>query len=301
MNTSELFAIHPSYVDRLRSQVSVRDRFQRPEAYVTNAAGDRFAANSADVRRQSKAVAIVPLWGVIGQYPSWRVDTATEAFIKDFRKLDAAASVGTIIILTNSPGGSVYGVQEASDAVFAARKRNQTRIIQVVNSLSASAAEWIGTAAHERIVTPGGEVGSIGVISIYLDASKALEQDGYAATVVRTPASKARFTGIEPASEDMIATMQQRNREAYGRFTAAIARNRGVSQSTVVERFGGGETLNAREALACGFVDAIASFDDVVTDAVAGRRTSSGRRSAVSNPSSRHLAARAKLRLLEVE
>lgn len=301
MQTPELFAIHPAYVDRLTSKrLTVRERANIPVAYVTNAAGDRLAVNSSDVRRQSKAVAVLPLWGVLAQHSSWYADTSTEQFVQDFRKLDNNAGVGSIIILTNSPGGSVFGVGEASDAVFAGRKRNRTRIIQVVNSLSASAAEWIGTAAGERVVTPGGEVGSIGVISIYLSASKALEQDGYEATVVRTPANKARFTGLEAATPEMVATMEQRNQQAYSRFVSAVARNRGVTTSTVIATFGRGETMNANEALSAGYVDAIATVDEVVSDAVSGRRTPVTRRAAAAS-SSASAARWRRLRLLEAE
>lgn len=295
----ETFAIHPGYVDRLRRQpITVRERSEKPTAYVVNAAGDRLAVGSRDAGRQSKAVAVLPLWGVLSQFQNWYSDTSTEQFVSDFRKLDAAPNVGTIIVLTNSPGGTVSGTLEASDAIYAARKRNQTRIIQAISSLSASAAEWVGTSCHERIIQPSGECGSIGVLSMYFDESRALEQIGVSVTVERTPERKARFSGVEPMTDDMRLSMRARNQAAYSAFVAAVSRNRNVTTSTVIERYGNGETMTAREALSAGFVDSIATVDEVISDAVAGR-SPRARRS--TSASSDHQARLRRLALLEVE
>jgi peptidase S49-like protein len=43
---------------------------------------------------------------------------------------------------------------------------------------SASTAYWIATAADEVVVTPSGQVGSIGVFAAHEDISKALEKEG---------------------------------------------------------------------------------------------------------------------------
>jgi ClpP class serine protease len=298
----ELFAIHPAYTDRLidsNAQSVIRERHRRPEAYVQNAAGERFSVDSPAARRQSGAVAVLPLWGTLGQHQDWYTVTSTEQFAHDFRKLDAAPGVGTIVILTDSPGGNATYTLECSDCVYAARKRNQTRIIQAISSLSASAAEWIGTSAHERVATPSGTVGSIGVLSMYFDQSRLLKDAGVDVAIERTPNLKARFSGIEPATEEMRAHMKVRNQQAYHQFVSAVARNRGVTTSTVIERYGNGETMTASEAFSAGYVDAIGTVDEVVADAVAGRRTTGRKRTASLSPEA--LARRRRLALVEVE
>jgi signal peptide peptidase SppA len=249
--------------------------------------------------QQSGAVAVLPLVGVLGTHESMHVTTPTQQFAKDFRAFDASPGIGTIVVWIDSPGGTVSGTMEAADAIFAARKRGQTRTISVVDPMMASAATWIGTAAKEVVITPSGEAGSIGVISMYEDWSAALEKMGISIAVVRTPAKKARFTGVESLTPEMQEHMQRRNEQAYAQFVGAVSRNRSVSTSSVVAKFGNGEMLSASEARAAGLVDAIAPLHEVIDDAAAGRKAGR-RRAAAATLSPRARAARAKLRLLEL-
>ena len=54
----------------------------------------------------------------------------------------------------------------------------------VANSLAASAAYWIGCFASEFYITPGDEVGSIGVWQAHFEYSKALQEEGVKTTLV---------------------------------------------------------------------------------------------------------------------
>jgi len=88
----------------------------------------------------------------------------------------ADSSTKAIIINVDSPGGAIYGIDELSQEIFKAR--GQKRIVAIANSLSASAAYWIASAADEFNVTPGGQVGSIGIVAPHKDRSRALDAMG---------------------------------------------------------------------------------------------------------------------------
>ena len=87
----------------------------------------------------------------------------TEAFGAAFDRAAADSSIGAIVLNIDSPGGSVYGVEELADKIYKARGTKP--VYAVANSLAASAAYWIGSAASQLYVTPSGEVGSIGVLA----------------------------------------------------------------------------------------------------------------------------------------
>jgi len=55
--------------------------------------------------------------------------------------------------------------------------RAQKKIVAVANGMAASAAYWLACCATELVVTPSGQVGSIGVFAAHEDMSKALEQE----------------------------------------------------------------------------------------------------------------------------
>ena len=77
---------------------------------------------------------------------------------------------------------------------------------------------------------------------------------------------KAEGHPFAPLTDEARANLQRRVEESYRRFVAAVAAGRGVSEATMREGYGQGRLLGAREALAAGMVDEIATIDDVVAD-----------------------------------
>jgi capsid assembly protease len=90
------------------------------------------------------------------------------------------------------------GVGELADEVYRARARKP--VAAVANSVAASAAYWVGSAAAEFYVAPGGEVGSIGVFALHEDWSKALGKQGIATTLVTAGRYKTEQSPYAPLS-----------------------------------------------------------------------------------------------------
>lgn len=215
---------------------------------------------AAGENAQSGMIAVVPLMGALspdGRYGG----TSLNSFARIVRQLDANPNISSIVLLVTSPGGTVTGTPEAADAVRAVRDGGNTQIVTIAEGMMASAATWIGTAASEVILTPSGEAGSIGVISIYADTSKLYESMGVKIDVIRNPEKKARFTGFEPLTDEMRQTIETRNLSAYDKFKRAMADNRKIRVDQVEGKFGGGEMLSSADALESGLVDRIATFD----------------------------------------
>ena len=230
-----------------------------PEAFSIDAAGGRQSDPTQGM------IAVVPLWGVLT--PSgddWGYGTSLDDFTRLMGQLDANQNVSTIVLNVRSPGGTVTGTPEASAAVRAVRDGGRTKIVSVANGMMASAAVWIGAAASEVIVTPSGEAGSIGVISMYADLSKAYEAMGIKIDVMRVPAKKARFSGVEPMTEEMKKHREERLEMSYAAFKRSMADNRGIRIDSVEGKFGGGEMMSAKEALEAGLVDGIATLDETI-------------------------------------
>jgi len=93
-----------------------------------------------------------------------------------------------------------HGVCELADEIMAARA--QKPVVAIANSLAASAAYWIGCAASEFYLTPGGEVGSIGVWQAHQDFSRALDEAGVTTTLIS--AGKFKVEGRLAAKSDVI-------------------------------------------------------------------------------------------------
>lgn len=218
--------------------------------------------------QSSGGIAVLPLYGVVTQRGNMVDDvsgpgsTSTQQFSSALRQLLADDTVGQILIDIDSPGGSVYGVAELADEIQGAR--SQKPIVAVANSLAASAAYWIGCSASEFYVTPGGEVGSIGVWQAHQDYSQALEESGVKTTLISAGKFKVEGNPYSPLDADAQSFMQSRVDEYYAAFTKAVARGRGVPVAQVREGMGQGRVLGAEAALAQNMVDGVATFDDVL-------------------------------------
>ena len=237
-----------------------------------------------DSRKQMAAastgsgIAVLPLYGVVTQRGNMVDDisgpgsSSTQQFTSVLRQMLADDTVGQILIDIDSPGGSVYGVSELASEIVKARA--QKPVIAVANSLAASAAYWIGCSASEFYVTPGGEVGSIGVWQAHFDYSKALEEDGVKPTLISAGKFKVEGNPYVPLDEQAQAFMQSRVDDYYNSFVEAVAIGRGVSINDVKTGMGEGRVLGADAALAQNMVDGIATFDDVLAKMQASIRSS---------------------------
>jgi len=226
------------------------------------------ARRGAATKATGGAIAVLPMYGVVTQRGNMADDISgpgsmsTQLFAQSLRSALADDSVDAILIDVDSPGGSVYGVQELADEIYQAR--GQKPVVAVANSLAASAAYWLGSAASEFYVTPGGEVGSIGVWSAHEDWSKALAEAGVTTTLISAGKYKTEGSPYEPLSADAQSFMQSRVDDYYSAFTKAVARNRGVPIASVRDGMGQGRVLGAQAAKDAGMVDDIATFDDAI-------------------------------------
>ena len=274
------WAILPEKLDAIRELLAMRargDRFSKAE--IRARIGEQRAAISPQ-----PTVGQVAVISVIGSIMP-RANTMSEisgavSCEAISRAFDAALNdpnVTAIVLDVDSPGGTVGGVQELAAKIYAAR--GQKRIVALANTLAASAAYWIASAAEEFVVTPSGTVGSIGVFTIATDYSQMDAELGIKHTVVQAGKYKAEFA-VGPYSEEAIAALQQRIDAIYSTFVEAVAQHRGVTPAKVEAGYGQGRVLLAQEALAAGMVDRIATLEEVLQDFGVGAAASGPQASA---------------------
>ena len=214
------------------------------------------------------SVAVIPLQGMITPRGSklmqmlYGVVGGLEAFRAQFREAMADDSVSAIVIDVDSPGGLVDMVPETAAEVLDAR--GSKPIVAVANTLAASAAYWIASQADELVVTPSGQVGSIGVFTVHEDISRMADMMGVKTTIISAGQYKGEGNPFEPLSKSAITALQDQVDEIYGMFTAAVASGRGVAQEAVAAGYGEGRCLLADRALQVGMVDRIDTLEAVV-------------------------------------
>ena len=246
------------------------------------AAGERFtpaeiqtqlaAATPARPGGRQGTIAVLPLVGVIAQRMGSLAESSggisTERIAAGFRQAVNDPSISGVVFDIDSPGGAVYGVPELAAEIFAARGTKP--MIAVANSVAASGAYWLGVAADELVVTPSGEVGSIGVITAHTDLSRAYDTAGETITLISAGKFKSEGNPFEPLGEEARQARQGRVDDYYGQFVTAVARYRGVSVGAVRNGYGEGRMLGAAAALREGMVDRIATLEETIQRLSAG-------------------------------
>ena len=200
--------------------------------------------------------------------------TSTERMGKDFDALAADASIGAIVLDLHSPGGSHYGLEEISDRIYAARNGKRP-IIAIANDLAASAAYWIASAADEVWVTPGGLIGSVGTMLVHRENSAMQDKMGIKTTLFANSPKKIEGNSDQPLTEDASKELQRMVDDAADEFVAGVARNRGRSADTVLEKFGSGRVFSGEEAIRRGIADKVGTLDQVMESLGVRKATSS--------------------------
>lgn len=251
------------------------------------------AARPRKVEAVDGNVAVISVLGPMTQRMSlWQEmfsgGTSAEAVGAAFDRSMADSSVGAIVLNIDSPGGSVYGTEELADKIYNARGKGKA-IVAVANSLAASALYWVGSSAEQFYVTPSGEVGSIGVLAMHTDWSSYNEKVGVNPTYIYAGKYKVEGNAEAPLDDEAKGAIQASVDSYYDSFTAAVARNRGVSQRDVKSGFGEGRVVRAKQAVEMGMADAVKTLAEVLGDMTRGQKP---RRSASGFAEKRELAAK---------
>ena len=214
---------------------------------------------------QGDNVAVIQASGTLmKRESSLEESTSTIRLRRELREAARDQSVGGVILIMDSPGGSASGTADLAREVrdVAARKP----VWGFVEDLSASAAYWVLSQtdridANHRTAL----VGSIGTIIALYDLSQRAESEGIEALVFATGEYKGTgFPGsrVTDAQRQYLQNLVDQTQRS---FSGEVASGRGLSAADV-DRLADGRVYLADEAQAAGLIDGIQSFDQTLED-----------------------------------
>lgn len=163
----------------------------------------------------------------------------------------------------NSGGGTVDGLAECGDFIHACSEKNGGKpIYAYAGDYAYSAAYWLASACDEVFVSEMGGVGSIGVITLYADISKALEEEGIDVSVFRSAPKKALGVGgVEPLPDEEKARIQEQIDYLGSVFTKRVSTYRPTLTQEAVAQTMGLDYIGPR-AKAIGLVNDVLSMGE---------------------------------------
>src|SRR5690349_10913255 len=198
------WAVRHEMADTLAGLVS-RGEVPAVDFSAIDASAEAAAALRGRGLQQHGDLAVIPLRGLItprGSFLSllFGGGGGLEAFRGALREALANDDVEGILLDVDSPGGSTDLVTETAAEIRAAREKKP--ITAIANTDAGSAAYALASQATELVVTPSGEVGSIGVFMLHWDESGFNERIGINLTYIYEGRYKIEGNPDEPLSEE---------------------------------------------------------------------------------------------------
>ena len=210
-------------------------------------------------------ILLIPVKGVLlhdfgYQFGSWA--TGYTYITRALRRGLADGDVKGIAFIVDSPGGHVAGNFELVDEIFAARGQKPMRGYAAESAYSAAYSIISAVDPGRITVTRTGGAGSIGVLTMHLDVSVAMEMGGYKVTFIHAGKHKVDGNSYEALPKDVKDRIQARIDELMTVFVSTVARNRGLVE--LVIRDFEALTFTATQATSNGLADTIGSLDDAI-------------------------------------
>lgn len=216
-----------------------------------------------------EGVAIVPVHGTLvqksGSLRPYCGMTGYDGIRAGLGQALSDPAVRAIALDVDSPGGEVAGCFDLVDAIHAARGSKPIWAILTENAYSAGYA--IASAADRVLVPRTGGAGSIGVIAMLTEWSRAMDAAGITVTILQFGARKADGNEYQPLPPEARARFQAQLDAMGALFVATVARNRGLSPAAV--RAQEAATYLGTDAVAAGLADAVMAPDEAFAELVA--------------------------------
>jgi len=207
-------------------------------------------------------VAVIELSGPLTKYvASMAAGTSTVFLRRQIRLAAADDDVRAILLVIDSPGGTVAGTPDLAAEVAAAAR--QKPLDAYIEDLGASAAYWIASQARHVWSNSNGLVGAMGTYGVIVDYSARAAAMGLKVHVVKAGEFKGAGVPGTEITQKQLDVVQSRVNQLNEFFLEAVAAGRRLSLDQVRELADGRVHIGA-EAQKLGLTDGVRTLDQVL-------------------------------------
>jgi signal peptide peptidase SppA len=222
-------------------------------------------------RRDANGVAMIPVIGSLVNRGAWLEQNSGRTSYEGLRHQIVSAgndpNTRAILLDIHSPGGEAIGAFETAQAVREAAGKKP--VTAVVNGMAASAAYAIASGATRIVINPSGVAGSIGVVMMHADFSRALDKEGVTPTLIFAGAHKVDGHPFAPLPEGVREDLQREVNAIYDQFVQAVAAGR-KAMSPAMIRATEARTYIGSDAVDQGLADELGTYESALADLTRG-------------------------------
>lgn len=221
-------------------------------------------------------VAVIDVTGTMVHRGSWIGEssgvTSYEGINAQLNAVEDDPSARGVALELDTFGGEVAGCFDTGDRIRSIRAKKP---VWAFVSESAYSAGYALASQADRIILPRtGGVGSIGVLSMHVDYSQQLEDEGIVVTMIHSGAHKVDGNPYETLPELVRAEWQSRADQLRQLFAETVAAGRGDRFNAAAALATEARCFMGQEAVAAGLADEVS---DLRTSFAAFREKVNGR------------------------
>jgi protease IV len=201
-------------------------------------------------------IGVVDLEGVI---------LSPQPVVDELKNFGDDSSIKAIILHVNSPGGGVAASESIYREVKRVREEKKKPIVVSIETVGASGAYYVSSAANKIYALNGSIVGSIGVIAEWVNYGDLMKWAKLKPEVLKTGEFKDTGDPSRPLTPAERAYMQALIDNMFGQFIHAVADGRDMKYDAV-KTIADGKVWTGEEALSMKLIDKIGDFQAVVHD-----------------------------------
>jgi protease-4 len=188
---------------------------------------------------------------------------SADTVVDQLRKFDQDDDVKAIILHIDSPGGGAAASQEIYHEVLKIRDEKKKPVVASIESVGASGAYYIASAANTIYANDASVVGSIGVIMEWTNYGDLLSWAKLKPEVIHAGALKDAGDPTHAMTPQEQAYFQGLVDNMYGQFIADVAKGRNLPPETI-KGLATGQVWTGEQALPLHLIDKQGGFRDAL-------------------------------------
>jgi len=188
---------------------------------------------------------------------------SADTLVDQLRKFDQDDDIKAIVLHIDSPGGGAAASQEIYHEVLKIRDEKKKPVVASIESVGASGAYYIASAANTIYANDASVVGSIGVIMEWTNYGDLLSWAKLKPEVIHAGALKDAGDPTHAMTPEEQKYFQGLVDNMYGQFIADVARGRHLPQEQI-RGLATGQVWTGQQALPMHLIDKQGGFRDAL-------------------------------------
>jgi signal peptide peptidase SppA len=206
-----------------------------------------------------EGVAVIGVEGTLVHKGKWigafSGETSYEGLQTQVARARRDERVRAVVFEVDSYGGEVAGAFDTAELIYELSQEKPT--LAILTDYALSGAYLLASATRAIVMPDTGYAGSIGIVTMHVDFSRALENDGIRVTVISSGARKADGSPFRALPADVIARLQDDLDRGRDLFAETVARYRGRRLSKKAALSTEAATYRGEAAVEAGLADGV--------------------------------------------